>query len=119
MGNNTESTGLELIALERARQVEHGYTPEHDMEHADCSLRAAAAHLLESPDDPTGLSVTSAVWGDGENWIEELYEKHRNDEVRRLVIAGALIAAEIDRQTANTTGLWATMYALGRQRRKR
>lgn len=73
--------GAGLIAAERQRQIsEEGWTPEHDDEHGDGYLAVAAAHLCQR---------TSDRWG--------LYAKHQHDRQRQLVIAGALIAAEIDR----------------------
>ena len=73
--------GAGLIAAERQRQVsEEGWTPEHDDEHIDGYLAIAAAHLC------CGFSDR---WG--------LYDKHRHNRQRQLVIAGALIAAELDR----------------------
>ena len=93
-------TGIELIAAERQRQVEQeGWTAEHDDEHTDGALIAAAAHLIEAHcDDFEGR--TADVWVQSSNWpetpwIRELYEKHGG--TRALEIAGALIAAEIDR----------------------
>lgn len=66
-------TAIELIAEERQRQIDaEGYSAEHDDEHTDDDLRwAASCYLLHS-------------------WKPA-------DEVRNLVKAAALIAAEIDR----------------------
>ena len=75
--------GAALIAAERQRQLTAcGWTPEHDDQHRHGELSAVAAQLaLGLPD----------AWG--------LHAKHDNatNDVRRLTIAGALIAAERDR----------------------
>jgi len=83
-------TGIELIAEERARQIElEGWTQEHDDQHtagelaknaAICAVRGTDAYVI----DPS----------DGPDWL--LASKH-GEPVKRLIIAGALIAAEIDR----------------------
>ncbi len=106
----TRSRGAELIAAERARQVnEEGWTPEHDAEHADGALRKAAACYL----DPTKVGWRRKVVEHAENggrdrttvvsnewpWDVEWF-KPSPDPIRNLVKAGALIAAEIDRLSA-------------------
>ncbi len=74
--------GAGLIAAERQRQVsQEGWTPEHDDGHRSGELPKAAAALCMQWDD---------LWG--------LYARHRHDRQRQLVIAGALIAAELDRR---------------------
>lgn len=88
--------GSQLIAAERIRQTtEEGWTIDHDDTHLDGALCAAAAHVIESV---ANIDVTSDHWYD-HDWIQKLYAKSRdrNDTIRSLVIAGALIAAEIDR----------------------
>ena len=87
-------TGVELIAEERAKQLIK-WTPEHDAAHMYAEMATVAAALcvfgtdcaITDPSDfiENGLDV----WG--------LVEKTKNDRVRQLQIAGALIAAEIDR----------------------
>ena len=76
--------GSDLIAAERQRQIDaEGWTPEHDNNHDKGSLaEAAAAYVL----------CDRTLWP----WDEEDWKPGTND-VRRLVKAGALIAAEIDR----------------------
>lgn len=78
------STGAELIAAERRRQVEvEGYTAEHDAQrgHPEELVRAALCYA-------SGFS-------DGWPWRPRDYKPGR-DRVRELVKAGALIAAAID-----------------------
>lgn len=84
------------IAAERERQMaEEGYDAAHDDEHRDGRIVLAAAdllmHVYKAALPPEGQAVLPDPdddWG--------LAAKHK-DARRRLVIAGALIAAEIDR----------------------
>lgn len=96
-------SGLALIAKERARQVFiERYTSEHDDEH-DLGELALAAALFALPydakvgnepllkqDDYVGLHIALEV---GCNFIV----KPDFDNMRRLIKAGALIVAEIER----------------------
>lgn len=89
-------TGIEVIAAERNRQVEaEGWTPEHDAEHTDEQLAAAAAcyavptHLRPFPVRQDGQ--TPVIWPWSPKWWKP------GDRIRELAKAGALIAAEIDR----------------------
>ena len=96
-------TGIELIAEERAEQIgKHGWTPEHDDTHTDGSLRVVAATLAC---DGTDAAVTDPLdrGSDCDPW--GLLEKLQGDEnrVHRLAVAGALIAAEIDRIQRETS----------------
>jgi len=89
-----EKSGVELIDVERARQMRvEGWTLEHDDEHDDGSLAAAASCLAAEGTD------AEFIWPGYElSWIKVLRDKHAtSDRMRQLVIAGALIAAEIDR----------------------
>lgn len=82
---------LALIAAERLRQqIIEGYTSVHDDAHAHNELVITAAALAVDG-TLTSLDPEHAQdpWG--------LVSKHRGDRIRQLVIAGALIAAEIDR----------------------
>jgi hypothetical protein len=86
--------GAALIAAERWRQVEvEGWAPKYDDLRDDGSLAGAAACLAVEG------TAGEFLWvGYGESWMRALREKHADgDRVRQLVIAGALIAAEIDR----------------------
>jgi hypothetical protein len=84
--NNPQSinmkTGIEQITDERATHEGKGYTASHDDGHDDQILTAVALSLLADLPD---------CWG--------IAEKARNKggRIRQLVVAGALIAAEIDR----------------------
>lgn len=91
--DETSPTGAELIAAERRRQIEvEGWAPEHDDQHEDGDIVAAAiayAHAENSRE--LDARLTWWPW-DAEWW------KPSDDPIRNLVKAGALIAAEIDRR---------------------
>jgi len=107
--------GIELIAKERQRQiVEEGWTAEHDEMHVEGEM-ALAAVCYASPVpifikeehgrnigfvDPWPWFDTVEVtrYGDGLTSQVPAWDKRKkHSKLRRLVIAGALIAAEIDR----------------------
>jgi hypothetical protein len=108
------SKGTDLITAERERQItKEGWTPEHDAKHQDGSLALAAACYAS----PVPLRAEREVrnpqcncravgecfcgtvtqWKDPWPWSEEWDKREQHDRLRRLTIAGALIAAEIDR----------------------
>jgi len=114
-------TGIELIGVERQRQIEaEGWTPEHDDAHTDGSLALAAVcyatpiRLYEKYEHAAGLSLDDP-WPDSWDlqWDKRLtYGSCRRnpghlppdprtyskaERIDLLVKAGALIAAEIDR----------------------
>ncbi len=85
-------TGIELIAQERAEQIEkHNRTLQEDYEcNTDNQLPLAAMWLIQG-----GIQTrlqTPAEWDD-DIW-KKMVDKPYKD---RLIIAGALLAAEIDR----------------------
>lgn len=90
-------TGIELITAERVRQqAVEGWTPEHDDKHRDGALAIQAAALAI---DGTDARITHMeMWPTERVDPWKLVEKHHGNWIRELVIAGALIAAEIDRQ---------------------
>jgi hypothetical protein len=81
-------TGIELIAEERQEQIEkHGFTIEADSHYKSDELKSAARYLLSdmAQDYPR-------------TWSQKY--KHQFDiksPIEKLIVAGALIAAEIDR----------------------
>jgi hypothetical protein len=93
---NPHRNGAERISAERVRQVaEKGWAPEHDRtEHADGSLTDAAAALgapeVEHVVDRAPLWVAGLLRHASEKYTGQ-------DRYRLLEIAGALIAAELDR----------------------
>lgn len=91
-------SGAERIAEERHRQVALGWSRAHDDEHADGDLyEAAIAYLLAIGE--SGFQPAPDIWP----WSAESW-KPSADPVRNLEKAGALIAAEIDRLAASTSG---------------
>lgn len=84
-------TGIELIIEERKEQVQkHHRSISEDVILNDKKQLSTAARRLLYPD--TTCSETPY------NWNKESWTKIRNKTYKeRLIIAGALIAAEIDR----------------------
>ena len=86
-------TGIELIKEERQKQIDkHGFTAEHHVNHpewyeSDQLSRAAASILM-----PNKISLAPDNWD--MVWFRNLKGREKKE---RLVIAGALIAAELDR----------------------
>lgn len=88
-------SGVARITAERTRQIEHeGYSAEHDDAHATGQLTLAACcyahHAVEQQRGRDAAIPTNWPWHQGE-W------NPAPDPLRNLEIAGALIAAEIDR----------------------
>jgi len=84
-------TGIELIEKERKEQIEkHDFETEYDFdENSMGELKFAAINIL-------GISEITARnlncrWGEIEDYVKT------KTEIEKLTIAGALIAAEIDR----------------------
>lgn len=94
-------TGIELITLERVEQLEkHGRTVEQDKKlNNEYQLTDAASVLtLNVPEGIQGAYEQSQgdnppIGWDSEPWIKLIKKPYKE----RLIIAGALIAAEIDR----------------------
>lgn len=94
-------TGIELIAAERERQVKVcGWSAEHDDDRNDTEALAACAAILAAG-DIRYLRIGFVGFEAYPEWIVEriahIRSKYPGDRVRQLTIAGALIAAEIDR----------------------
>jgi hypothetical protein len=90
-------SGVEHIAEERARQMaKEGWSAEHDDEHDNGALAAAAAtYALIAREQAMGDKGPFACDSDLWPWDAEWFKP--KDQLRNLVRAGALIAAEIDR----------------------
>jgi len=91
-------TGIELIAQERERQITYsGYTAEHDDKHDKGELASAACYFAWPIE--LGISHRQIVASDlyPWNWSEGHADREYKPRIRQLAIAGALIAAEIDR----------------------
>lgn len=96
-------TGAELIAAERKRQLEQeGWTAEHDRQHERCELAVAAACYALHGTDVGACTEAYAcpIFHDAWPWGKEEDKRNKHGWQRRLVIAGALIAAELDRLKA-------------------
>lgn len=84
-------TGIELIAEERQSQIEkHKFNAERDAAYTNLELQSAAVFAI------TGAREYYPLDWDIE-WKVRIQAK---PEVGRLAVAGALIAAEIDRLLA-------------------
>ena len=81
------------VVAERQRQITvEGWTPEHDDEHTYGELVQEAADLCVYGTDFRVVDL------DGDRMVGwGLTEAHRDNRRRQLVIAGALILAEIER----------------------
>lgn len=110
-------TGIELIAAERKRQIEEeGWSLEHDDQHTTGALVAAAIAYaaLETMyvyrsvgDDHVFVDATSRLpffreveetrYSDDSSRYRIYSEKKQYSRIQSLIVAGAFIAAEIDR----------------------
>lgn len=87
--------GIELITKERRRQiVEEKWTAEHDRQWTREELASAAAFYAL----PEKYGELLAFWP----WDLKWNKKSKHNRLRQLTIAGALIAAEIDRLVRET-----------------
>lgn len=90
-------TGVELIALERQRQIEFkGFTSERDDGYVNSELACAGAAYCVPPDQREGekaVDFLDGLWP----WEIEWLKYSPDDRIWELTRAGALIAAEIDR----------------------
>ena len=90
---------IDLVLEERLRQVEEeGWTGEHDDEHVGGQLAMAAACYATWPNRLAvrfgdGPMDTLDAWP----WDVEWDKRDKYDQQRRLVIAAALIVAELER----------------------
>jgi len=87
---------LEMVRKERQRQAEsEGYTPEHDDLHDEGQLAAAAAGYAAGVDLVYDGDASGPVWPFEGNVEDAVEGKSR---LRQLIIAGALVVAEIERR---------------------
>ena len=92
----TQMNGAERIAAERNRQiVEEGWDAEHDADHVGGSLSIAAACYAVAGLENVAVVRPGSV--DAWPWVSKWDKRMKHNRIRRLEIAGALIAAEIDR----------------------
>ncbi len=85
------SDGVHLIAVERKRQIQD-YGAYHDKKHTEEQLVMAAIFYAY----PEKYGQILSMWP----WEAEFNKKDKHPRIRQLTIAGAWIAAEIDRLTA-------------------
>jgi hypothetical protein len=101
MENNTpeqKPSGIELISKERKEQLEkHGRTIRDDVRfNKGRQLASAAKRLIEIDADPLNAPY---------DWDTDIWQRMcRKPYQDRLIIAGALIAAEIDRLNHSDNG---------------
>jgi hypothetical protein len=96
-------TGTERIAAERKRQIEReGWTPEHDACYVSGELSiAAACYAVNKLPEGDLIHIRNVdMMDDGFPWEPKFDKREQHSRLRSLEIAGALIAAEIDRMTA-------------------
>lgn len=96
---NYMKTGIELIAEERQYQIDkYGFTGEHHLEHSEwygnLQLQEAAHSLLADELYEQAETYDQIPQNWNPEWWERLCRKPRKE---RLIIAAALIAAELDR----------------------
>lgn len=90
--------GVELIAKERKEQIEkHGYTIQEDKKYNGGYefplTKVASALSIDDNRNRLAKETMKPI-----NWSQESWDKMMNKSYKeRLIIAGALIAAEIDR----------------------
>lgn len=105
----SDKTGIELIAEERQRQIDaEGWTPEHDAQHIVGELAFAACYYAlpsmpyRSLCEHTGENCTTLPddMFRATEWDWKWAKRNKMSRLRRLQVAGALIAAEIDRVLA-------------------
>ena len=90
-------TGVDYIELERAEHfTKHGWTPEHDDQHRDGELVDAAIAYCMSADGNGAERGAIMFWPTG--WDTKYFNETPTDSIATLARAGAMIAAEIDRQ---------------------
>ncbi len=96
------------VGLERLRQIqEEGWSAEHDDEHRDGELADAAACYAASEDifrvcteeelEREPQIIARIVWP----WADEWDKRTKHDRRRRMIIAAALLVAEIARLDRN------------------
>lgn len=91
--------GIELIAQERDEQIlKHKRTTESDkLFNQDYQLCTAAGRLLFSPKDESIELMKEPIFRP-QGWDEQIWNKMLDKPYKeRLIISGALIAAELDR----------------------
>lgn len=98
-----KKTGIELIAQERHEQIEkHGYTTERDIELYSDGYGNFGSHLIKAAEGllwdyiPLQYRKNAPKGWDKAIWLKMVSKPLKE----RLIMAGALIAAELDRLNA-------------------
>lgn len=101
--------GSELIAAERRRQIEvEGWSAEHDDGNGGDDIAWAAvcyaapgpvrrSRMVDCAPSRAVFPDLKPRWVDPWPWDSKWDKREKHDRIRQLTIAGALIAAEIDR----------------------
>jgi hypothetical protein len=91
-------TGTELISIERQRQIsKEGYTQQHDDERSGGTLVTAAIAYAIAAQRQFHLGKIDLDFVREMYWPFEARSWKPKDQIHNLTVAGALIAAEIDR----------------------
>jgi hypothetical protein len=99
MAINIMKTAIELVAIERQRQIEvEGHDIYEDKKYNNNGELADAAvcYAMNEYVDENMKDDRASYWP----WKPESFKPTPNDRIRELVKAGALICAEIDRLNA-------------------
>lgn len=86
-GDGMERALADVITEREKQRIQWG--DEHDDEHNDGSLAGAASFLAWPPEQSFGMEAP--------DWSERIMDKWRNDRRKQLVIAAALLLAELER----------------------
>lgn len=95
-------TGIEMIAKERQEQIDrHGFTNDKDKWY----LISLAQYIMMEDDDAEKDNLGEYLFGE-QKVIDKKWRKKFDNKspIERLVVAGALIAAEIDRLSEENSG---------------
>lgn len=100
------NTGLLFIEQERLRQItQEGFSLEHDLRTSAHGQLAMAAACYAAPEaiyafraEAAGGTECVDAWPPG--WNKAWDKRKKHSRIKQLAIAGALIAAEIDRLQA-------------------
>ncbi len=94
-GSEVATDGAALIMEERYRQIHvEGWDESHDDKHVNAELAVAAACYAANNTHRMCVDLNGF---DAWPWDEGWDKRNKHNRIRQLVIAGALIAAEIDR----------------------
>lgn len=92
-----EISATDLIARERKRQIEKGWTIKHDDAHNQQELPIVAACYALPPKERNRKIWDETLVEKLFPWIKRDWKPTPDDRIRELVRAGALIVAEIER----------------------